>query len=412
MKPYELLILIIGLATLFAYVNARFFKLQQTIGIMLLSFLFSGALLLTNSLAPTLTTGLITALSSIPFHDLLMEGMLSFLLFAGAMHIHTDQLQKARLPIIAFSTLGILISTFIVGTLLYSVCIWLQHPIDLIYCYVFAALISPTDPIAVLSILKSAGLPKSLETKIAGESLFNDGVAVVVFITLLKIAQTGLAQLSFADVALLLLQEAGGGLLFGYLLGYGGYFLIKKIDQYEVEVMLTVALAMCGYAVANSLHCSGPLAMVVAGLIIGNKAHTQAVSVTTRAYLFKFWELIDAMLNAILFMLIGFEMLVVKVSTSVLVISFVGILITLLARWAAIYLPYSFLKRRIHFMPHAVAILTWGGLRGGLSIALALSLPDTMHHDTFVTITYVIVLFSIIGQGLTIGPLYKRLMKR
>lgn len=411
MKPYELLILIIGLATLFAYVNARFLRLQQTIGIMLLSFLFSGALVLLSATVPSLTLGLIKALSSIPFHDYLMDGMLSFLLFAGAMHIHTDQLQKARLPIIAFSTLGILISTLLIGSLFYGICLWLQHPIDLLYCFVFAALISPTDPIAVLSILKSAGLPKSLETKIAGESLFNDGVAVVVFITLLEIAQTGLSQLSLTDVAILLLQEAGGGLLFGYLLGYAGYFLIKKIDQYEVEVMLTVALAMCGYAIANSLHCSGPLAMVVAGLIVGNKAHTQAVSATTRAYLFKFWELMDAMLNAVLFMLIGFEMLVVKVSTTVLIISLGGIIITLLARWISIYLPYIFLKKRIQFMPHAVAILTWGGLRGGLSIALALSLPKTMHHDTFVTITYIIVLFSIIGQGLTIGPLYKRLMR-
>lgn len=409
MKPYDLFILIIGLAALFAYINAKFIRLQQTIGIMFLSILFSIGLIAVNQFAPSVTSALIKDISSINFHDLLMEGMLCFLLFSGSIHIDSVNLKKVRLPIIVFSTVGVILSTFLIGSLLYGVFQLFHMPVGYIYCLLFAALISPTDPIAVLAILKKAGIPIALETKIAGESLFNDGVAVVVFLTIFEIAQAGFDQLTVSDISLLFLKEAGGGMLFGLAIGYAGYLLLKTIDQYEVEVMITIAVVMCGYAAANYLHLSGPLAMVVAGLVIGNKAKSMAVSDKTREYLYKFWELIDEIMNAILFMLVGFEMLIVKLSGPLLVISVIAIVITLFSRWVSIFVPYMFLKKRVDFMDHAVTILTWGGLRGGLSIALALSLPVHMYRDTFVTITFIIVVFSIMVQGMSVGSLYRRL---
>jgi CPA1 family monovalent cation:H+ antiporter len=273
----------------------------------------------------------------------------------------------------------------------------------------FAALISPTDPIAVLAILKKSGIPVSLETKIAGESLFNDGVAVVIFLTILEVAQTGIGQMSFSDISLLFLRETGGGLLFGAFLGYLGFYLLRSIDQYEVEVMITVAIVMGGYLLAGILHISGPLAMVVAGILIGNKAKNLVVSDKSKEYLDRFWELVDDMLNAILFMLIGFEMLVIKTDRQIIIISMIAIVITLFARWVSITIPFLFLRRKVKFVKNAIIILTWGGLRGGLSVALALSLPNEMYRDRFVAITYIIVVFSIIVQGLTIGKLYRKL---
>lgn len=409
MKPYDLIILIIGFAALFAYINARFIRLQQTIGVMFLSIVFSLVLIVLNQVFPGITNSIIKEILSINFHDLLMDGMLCFLLFAGAIHVDAVNLKKVRLPIIVFSTVGVVISTFLVGSLLYGVFRLFGLPMEYIYCLLFASLISPTDPIAVLAILKKAGIHKTLETKIAGESLFNDGVAVVVFLTIFEVAQVGIDKLTVTDISLLFLKETGGGLLFGLAIGYLGFLLLRTIDQYEVEVMITVAVVMCGYSAANHLHFSGPLAMVVAGLFIGNKANNLAVSDKTKEYLDKFWELIDEMLNAILFMLVGFEMLVVKVNGPLLVIGSISIIITLFSRWISIFVPYIFLKRHVRFMNHAVAILTWGGLRGGLSIALALSLPQQMHRDTFVTITFMIVVFSIMVQGMTIGKFYRRL---
>ena len=412
MQSYEIFILIFCLAALFAYINARFIKLQQTIGIVVLSILFSLIVLLAGSFFPSLSNKFIHIVSSIDFHDLLMNGLLSFLLFAGSIHINSINLKSERLPIIAFSTVGILISTFLVGTLLYFLIFSFHLQVGYIYCLLFASLISPTDPIAVLSILKRAGIPKSLETKIAGESLFNDGVAVVIFLTILEIAQTGLERTSVSDVLIMFVRETGGGLLFGLFLGYLGYYLLRSIDQFEVEVMITVAVVMGGYLLATRLHISGPLSMVVAGIIIGNKARTMSVSEKTKEYLDKFWELVDEMLNAILFMLIGLEMLVIKTSWQIAIIGFIAIVIILFARWVSIVIPFLAIRKRVSFVKNAVAIMTWGGLRGGLSIALALSLPIEMHRNLFVSMTYMVVVFSIIIQGLTIGKLYKKLSQK
>ncbi len=406
---YEIFTFILCITALLAYLNHRFVKLSPTIGIMVLSLAFSVVIIAGQRLMPTAYLSVTRVISSIDFHNLLMKGMLGFLLFAGAIHIDAKNLKAERLPIIALATVGIFLSTAIIGTLLYYLVHAFSLEIGYIYCLLFAALISPTDPIAVLAILKSAGLPKSLELKIAGESLFNDGVAVVLFLTILQVAQTGVEHLSAADISLLFLQQAGGGLIYGTLLGYLSFFAVQSIDKYEVEVMITIATVMGGYLLADMIHVSGPLAMVVAGIIIGNKSRREGVSEVSRDYLEKFWELIDEMLNAALFMLIGFEMLVIHFDGAILAIGAITIVIVLFSRWISVALPVTLLRRKVVFEKNAIVILTWGGLRGGLSVALALSLPPEMYRDQFVAITYMVVIFSIIVQGLTIGKLYKRL---
>ena len=409
MQQFEIFVFIICLAALFSYINYRFIKWPPTVGIMVLSLVTSTLLLVMTSLLPQRSEALIHIITSLDFHNLLMNGMLSFLLFAGSMHIDANSLKKQGLPIRSLASFGVLISTFIIGTLLYFLMAVFHLNIAYIYCLLFAALISPTDPIAVLAILKKAGIKKSLEIKIAGESLFNDGVAVVVFLTILEVAQTGIDKLSAGDITILFVREAGGGLLYGLLLGYLGFFLLRSIDKYEVEVLITIAIVMGGYLLADKLHISGPLAMVVAGIVIGNKGRESGISDITQEYLSKFWELIDEILNALLFMLLGFEMLVLKIDKTIMIVSLLSIGIVLFARWLSVAVPIIILRRKIDFEKNAIAILTWGGLRGGLSVALALSLPVEMHRDLFVTITYMVVIFSIIVQGLTIGKLYKKL---
>ena len=409
MAQFEVFVFIICLAAVFSYINHKFIKWPPTVGIMVLSLATSALLVIAANLLPMQSKGLIHIITSIDFHSLLMNGMLSFLLFAGSMHIDARSLKKQRLPILSLATFGILISTFLIGTLLYLLLMAFYFDIAYIYCLLFAALISPTDPIAVLAILKKAGIQKSLEIKIAGESLFNDGVAVVIFITILEVAQTGVDKLSIIDITILFMREAGGGLLYGLMLGYLGYYALKSIDKYEVEVLITIAIVMGGYLLADKLHISGPLAMVVAGIVIGNKGRESGISDLTQEYLNKFWELIDEILNALLFMLLGFEMLVLKIDSTIMIISAISVALVLFARWVSVAIPVTLLRRKIGFEKNAIAILTWGGLRGGLSVALALSLPAEMHKDLFVTITYMVVIFSIIVQGLTIGKLYKKL---
>ena len=409
MQSYEIFVFIICLAAVFSYINHRFIRLTPTIGIMSLSIATSILLIIIARLFPERATPFTNMIMSIDFHSLLMNSMLSFLLFAGSLHIDANALKKERWPILTLSTIGILISTFLIGTFLYFIFSAFSLNVAYIYCLLFAALISPTDPIAVLAILKQSGIQKSLELKIAGESLFNDGVAVVVFLTILEVAQTGVDKLSIWDISSLFVREAGGGLLFGLILGYVGFYAISSIDQYEVEVLITVAIVMGGYLFADTLHISGPLAMVAAGIVIGAKGKDSGVSDVTKDYLHKFWEIVDNILNALLFMLIGFEMLVVKFNQTILIIGMISIIVVLFARWVSVALPVTILRFKMDFEKNAIAILTWGGLRGGLSVALALSLPADMHRDLFVSITYIIVIFSIGVQGLTIGKLYKKL---
>lgn len=409
MQLYNLITIIVVLTATFGYINFRFIKLPPTIGIMVISLIASLFVIATGRFQPELFKTTINFISSVDFHTALMNVMLSFLLFAGAIHIDIHQLREQRTSVITFSTIGVLISTFIVAALLYVVTGWLAMQMDFIYCLLFGALISPTDPIAVLGILKDAKIARSLEMKISGESLFNDGVAVVIFLTILEIVNVGIQNVSAGQIAWLFIKEAGGGILFGWLLGYIGFLALRSIDRYILEVGITLAIVMGGYALANSLHVSGPLAMVMAGIITGNKSRQVGMSDVTRDYVDKFWEMLDEFLNGILFLLIGFEMLVIHFNLLVFWLGCISIVIVLIARLISVGLPIFVLRYHNTFEKHAVAILTWGGLRGGISVALALSLPKNNINEILVSITYIIVLFSIIVQGLTIGKLAKKL---
>jgi CPA1 family monovalent cation:H+ antiporter len=348
-------------------------------------------------------------LSTIDFNTLLMKVMLGFLLFAGGFHINASRLKREGLPILTLATFGTLLSTFIVGGLAYFIFLWFSLPIPLIYCFLFGALISPTDPIAVLGILKEAKIPQSLELKISGESLFNDGVAVVIFLTISEIAASGAEHFSMNDALILFLKEAVGGVIYGLVLGYIGFVALKSMDNYKIEVLITIAIVMAGYYFADLIHVSGPLAMVVAGIFTGNKGREAAMSDVTWDYLSKFWELVDEILNAVLFLLLGVEMLVVKINSHILMIGVIMIVVVLVARWLSVAFPVLLLRRWVEFEKHAIKILTWGGLRGGISVAMALSLPSSFYRDQFLTVTYTIVVFSILVQGLTIGKLAKKL---
>lgn len=393
----------------FSYVNHRFIRLPATIGIMFLSLCFSLLLVFLGQFHAPFVHVPTRIIGSVDFETVLMKIMLSFLLFAGSIHLDIGQLKRESLPIAAFSTVGVILSTCIMGVLFYLAFRLLGMFIPLVYCFLLGALLSPTDPIAVMGILKEAKIPRSLETKITGESLFNDGVGVVVFITVLEIARAGIANLSLFQVLWLFMREAFGGILWGLLLGYAGYLLLKTIDQYQVEVLITVALVMAGYSLANFFHVSGLLAMVVAGIVLGNKVRAGAMSLTARDYAAKFWELVDEMLNAILFMLIGFEVLLLSFRPPILWAGLIAIVIALLARLVSVWVPSMVLSFRRSFERNMIPVLTWGGLRGGISVALALSLPASMHRNEFVAITYIIVVFSILVQGLTIGRLARRL---
>ena len=406
MELYYSFSVLIVLCAIFSYINARFLKLPATIGIMVIALLVSVGLIATESLFPRTFSRFSNLLNSIDFSDILMGGMLNFLLFAGAIHINLNDLKEQRIPVVVFSTVSVILSTFVVGFLMFYALQWTGFDVPFIQCLVFGALISPTDPIAVLGILKQAGVPKSLETKVAGESLFNDGVAVVVFVTLLAVAQGKDVDLSFASISWLLAKEAIGGVLLGVAVGYAGSLMMKRIDSYKVDVLITLAIVMGGYLIAHGLHMSGPLAMVAAGLVVGNYGRTKAMSETSKDYLDKFWELIDEILNAILFLIIGFELLIIPDLSLYWKIGMVSILIVLLARFISIWVPTKVIPfKSTKFDRKTVTILVWGGLRGGVSIALALSIDADLNKNLFLAVTYFIVLFSIIVQGMTVGRL-------
>lgn len=412
MEIYNIITLIVVLTAVFGYLNHRFFKLPSTIGIMLISLLASLVVVGFGIIFPKFFLQITQAISMIDFQTVLLRVMLSFLLFAGAIHIDSKRLRKERTSVITFASIGVIISTFVIGSLLYVTTNLFGLSVNYLYCLLFGALISPTDPIAVIGILKKAKIPSSLETKISGESLLNDGVGVVLFISFLEIAQIGFENISVWKIIWLFIREAGGGVLFGWLLGYIGYAALKSIDNYVVEVMITLAIVMGGYSLAEILHLSGPLAMVMAGLITGNKSMDVVVSDITRDYIGKFWEMIDEVMNAILFLLIGFQMLIIPFNFTLLWLGCITIAIVLFGRLVSVSLPILFLKYKNYFGKNAIPILTWGGLRGGISVALALAVPKYMYGDMFVSITYVVVLFSIIGQGLTIGRFAKKLAEK
>ena len=376
---------------------------------MVLSLFSSILIVILGNLLPGFSAKAVYVVSHIDFNLVLMKIMLSFLLFAGALHIDANQLKKELWPVMILATVGVFLSTFVVSVLSYYLFGLFGLPVAYIYCLLFGALISPTDPIAVMAILKQAGIPKSLELKIAGESLFNDGVGVVVFLTIFEVASNSGAHFSIVNTGLLFLKEAGGGIVFGAILGYLGYLLIRSIDNYRVEVLITLTIAMCGYTLADQLHLSAPLAIIVTGIFLGTKGRTTALSETSRDYLGKFWDLLDEIFNAILFLLIGLQTLVIKPNVPLLLIGAIMIFVVLFGRWLSVYLPVAAMRFKIPMEKNAIAILTWGGLRGGISVALALSLPENMHHNELVMITYIIVIFSIIVQGLTIGKVAEKL---
>ena len=406
MEFFHLFSILIVLSAAFAYINFRFLKLPNAIGLMLVSLLFSFLILITGNYFPEVKTVIEHRLNEINFSELLLEGMLSFMLFAGAIHIKYADLKSEKLSIMLFSTISVVLSTVIIGYASFYLLNAFGLEVSLINAMLFGSLISPTDPIAVLSILKSAGVSKSLETKIAGESLFNEGVAVVVFITILQLSKHDV-DTSFIGVLSLFGQEAIGGILLGLVLGWTGYKLVASIDHYQVEVLVTLAVVMGGYTFAHYTHVSGPLAMVVAGLITGNHGKAYGMSKITAEYVDKFWELIDEILNAILFVLIGLELLIIETSKTIFIVSFILIGVILITRYISVYIPSIFIRLKEQMTKKTLVILTWGGLRGGISIALALSIPISLNRDIWVTITYVVVCFSILVQGMTIGKVAK-----
>lgn len=409
MRLYNLLTILIVLSASFGYINHRYFKLPTTIGLMLISLIMSLVLVAIGQYVPVISEMATNMVLSVDFSRILMEIMLSFLLFAGALHVDVKTLSKERLPVIIFSTIGVTVSTFLVGTAMYYILEALGMPTPFIHCLLFGALISPTDPIAVLAILKKAGVPKNLEVKISGESLFNDGIAVVVFLTIFQMADKGVANVGVSDITILFVQEAVGGFLFGFVLGWLGYYLLKSIDAYSIEVLITIAMVMGGYALASQLHLSGPLAVVVIGLMMSDRGKLEAMSDVTREYTDKFWEIVDEVLNAILFVMIGFEILIIPFENNFFIAGVISIVIVLVARLISIGIPISLMKLKRTFIPNTVLVMAWGGLRGGISVALALSLHPDMSRELIVTMTYIVVVFSIVVQGLTISPLVKKL---
>ncbi len=404
MELLNIIALLITLAAVFNYLNYRFIGLPTTIGIMAIALVVSLVVLIADFFGADFADSARAFVTAIDFNTTLMQGMLSFLLFASALHVNLNDLTKQLGPILLLASVGIIFSTFVVGVAAFYIFQWLGIDLPFIYCLLFGSLIAPTDPIAVMNILKTAGAPKSLETKIVGESLFNDGVAVVVFIVLLGILSSG-GEVHASEIAFLFFEEAVGGIIFGLGLGYIGYRLLGSVDNYQLEIMITLAIVMGGYALASALHFSGPLAMVMAGLLIGNHGRLFAMSETTREHVDQSWHLIDEILNAVLFLLIGIELLAITLDGRYLVAGVIMIVITLTTRFVSVGGLVRLMGLRREFDPGVTRILTWGGLRGGISVALALSLPAGPQRAEILTITYVIVVFSILVQGLTVGRL-------
>lgn len=412
MEVLNLAAVLIVVSAGLAYVNERFIHLPSAIGLMLIALGMSLAIVVVGSLGlGGMEAWARYILAKIDFNDALMHGMLSFLLFAGALHVNLGDLASRGWTISSLATVGVALSTFLVGGGSWLLFGWMGLEVPLLYCLVFGALISPTDPIAVMGILKTAGAPHALSTTIVGESLFNDGIAVVLFVVLLSLAG-GEATLSSGEIGLLFVEEAGGGMALGLVAGGLAYYMIKTVNSYQVAVLITLALVMGGYLLATLLHVSGPIAMVVAGLLIGNHGRLLAMSADTRHYLDIFWEVIDEILNTVLFVLIGLEVLVLSFRVEYLVAAVVAIPLVLFARFFAVGLLVGALRSLRSFTPGVVKIVTWGGIRGGVSVALALSLPEGPQRELILVIAYCVVVFSILVQGLTLGGLVKWMARR
>ncbi len=418
LSVFDIIAILLTLSAVFGYINHRFLRLPHTIGLVVIALAASGAIILLELVAPATSVSetVTAALGSIDFYDTLMNGMLSVLLFAGAVHVDFGELAQRKWAIGSMATLGVVISTFLVGTTMWWIFNTAGVPMPFIWALVFGSLISPTDPVAVLGILKTVRVPKLLEAKIAGESLFNDGVGVVVFTIILAIAMGGDGHGGeaigvWSAVKLFAIEAIGGGIL-GIAAGYLAYVAMRRIDEHNLEVLITLALVFGTYALALHTHMSGPIAVVIAGLFIGNHGARFAMSENTRRHVFQFWELSDEILNSVLFLLIGLEVLVIGFSVQYAWIALIAIPVVLAARFISVAIPISLLSIRETFTEGAIVMLTWGGLRGGISVALALSLPATLFKTPILAATYAVVVFSIIVQGLTMKPLVRALELR
>jgi len=418
MNLVEQVAALLALSALFAWFNSRWLKLPTTIGLMVLSLLFSLSLILIGVFNPDVRTEAGHIVGQINFSETVLEGMLGFLLFAGAMHVNLGDLKNQRWSIAGLAIVGTLISTGVIAVIAWFIFQLLGIPLNFLWCLLLGTIISPTDPIAVLAILKQSAAPRPIKTIITGESLFNDGVAVVLFMGLAEIA-SGDHKLEFSHFGSLFLHEVLGGIIFGLVLGILAYQMIRRIDDYPVEILVTLAVASAGYAIAYRLHISGPIVVVIAGLVIGNHGRNFGMSSGSAERLDQFWELVDEFLNAVLFVLIGLELMIVQFTQDVLVVGLLLIPTVLLARLLAVAIPLTLLRWRIDYPKYTIRLLTWGGLRGGVSVALALSLPtltDTPssvdNREIILTLTYIVVVFSILVQGLTIGSLVRRVAPR
>lgn len=412
MNLYYTFSIVIVLAAIIAYLNQRFLKMPNTIGVMFIALSISVILMLFSNLFPAFFRDVKNLIDSVDFSKTVMGAVLNFLLFAGTIQIRIKDLKKNGLSVLLFSTLSVVISTVLVGYGAYALLTLLSMKVSLLHCMLFGALISPTDPVAVLGIVKEANLSKSMETKIAGESLFNDGIALVIFFTILNAIRNPDDAITFHDVTMVFVHEALGGLGLGIALGFIGTQALRTIDNYKVEVMITLAIVMGGYTLARALGISGPLTMVAAGIYIGNYGKTLAMSDITKDYVDKFWELIEEILNIVLFVLIGFELLLIKNFNHYWLIGLLSIPMVLAARFISIAGPSMLARLREKMSMDSILFLTWSGLRGGISIALALSFSRSMHRDLFVFMTYCVVIFSVIVQGLTLQKIANRKQER
>ena len=407
--------LILVCVSIFGFLNHRYLKLPLTVGLVIIALVTGLGVMFLDIILPSVGVSetLKTWLNEIDFNTTLMNGMLSFLLFAGALHVDLNSLMKAKIHVSVLATVGVMISTLINGTCFYYFAQLFGFNIEYLYCLIFGVIVSPTDPVAVMALLKRLKVPKRLEAMIGGESLFNDGVAVVIFSVLLTIAfgsATGQEAGAMDANAILglFVKEAFGGALLGIVSGYLTYLLLKQVDDYVIEVIATLALVMGAYSIALNLHISGPIAMVVAGVFIGNTGRQFAMSEKSREHVTDFWHLIDEILNAALFVLIGFEVIVLSSSMDVITLSIIAVVVAVIARFSAVSIPLQFLNPIVAKEPGEISILTWAGLRGGISIALALSLPDIEIKPVILTATYGVVIFTILIQGLTIEKLIKK----
>lgn len=408
MDIFVLFSILISLAAVFSYLNIRWLRLPSGIALMIMGAVISVGVVLTGGASHAFTVYIREELAAIDFSEFILGILLSFLLFAGSLHVSYQHLKESALSIISFSTIGVVISTFLVGTGTYFLFHLFGEAIPFVYCLLFGALISPTDPIAVLGILKRAGISKNVEIKITGESLFNDGVGVVVFATILQVILKGSADISVTDVLILFTREAIGGIACGLVIGYAGYKLMKTIDHFQTEILISLAMVMGGYSLCHFIHVSGPLAMVVAGIFTGYKGLTEAMSDTTRDYLEKFWEVTDEVLNSVLFMLIGLELVAIAFHIHYIFIGLLVAVCLIVFRYISLWVPAVLFRFKKTLERKTLEIMAWGGLRGGISIALALSMPAGPYKDIFVIVTYTVVLFSILVQGMTMEKLVRK----